>query len=837
MVGTTLGNYKILEKLGAGGQGTVYKALDTKLGRTVVIKVLPEELVAKEANRKRFEREARLASALDHPNICTIFDLNDIDGVHFIAMQYVPGRNVRQLVNGKPLELSSALSIARQVADALVAAHAEGIIHRDIKAGNVMVNNKGQVKVLDFGLAKLLDEDAARSSGIHRTELTEVGIPYGTATYAAPEQARGERVDSRADVFSAGVLLYEMLTGSWPYRGKTAVDVRHAVLHEEPAPLSEARPGPVPPRLQQILDRALKKDPRDRYQKISEFRDDLRAVLRETSTVPSTAIEEGAAVAPRHLQSQSPVSRAFRWLKSITSTEAPVAASPGSVSSQPREAHETPQTSVGDKDRKSVAILPFKNLSNDPQTAFYEFSLADAVITDLARVRSLVVRPSSAIVKYQGKQVDPGDAGREMNVDAVLTSSFLRAGDRLRVTAQLLDVRTGEILWSERIDGDASDIIEVQDTMVQQIVEGLRLELTSEEKAELSKGSTTDAAASEEYLRGRDCLGQFIYHTIAREHIDAAIEHFQRAIQLDPHFALAYSALGGSYVNRSLKGLGEPGDHEKAESAFSKALALDPKLLEARTHMAFIYLHRGEKPKAWEEVERLREEYPNDVGVHFVRGVFARLDGDYERALRSFDRMVRLNPAERVVVSYNRARILSYMGKYEDALAELDAGAAIEPDHPLISAFRARVLYYRGEITAATRILQQVLQQHPEIDGIRPILAMCLSAQGKHGEADEQLTKKVRRTAAGDHDISYWLASAYILQGRQVEALRWLETAIDLGNWNYRWFEMDPNWAGFRDDPRFIELMSRIKNESNKDQVNKGESNKGENNKSESQTA
>ncbi len=238
MVGTTLGNYKILEKIGAGGQGTVYRAIDSKLGRTVVIKVLPAELTTKESNLKRFEREARLASALDHPNICTIFDLNEINGIHFIAMQFVEGRNVRQLVNGRPLELESALSIAIQVADALAVAHASGIVHRDIKAGNVMVTSKGQAKVLDFGLAKLLDEDAARSSGIHHTELTEVGVPYGTATYAAPEQARGDRVDSRADIFSTGVLLYEMLTGTWPFRGKTAVDVRHAVLHEDPIPVS-----------------------------------------------------------------------------------------------------------------------------------------------------------------------------------------------------------------------------------------------------------------------------------------------------------------------------------------------------------------------------------------------------------------------------------------------------------------------------------------------------------------------------------------------------------------------------------------------------------------------
>src|SRR2546422_3268436 len=258
MIGKFLRNYKILEKLGVGGQGTVYKATDGKLGRTVVVKVLPAELTAREANLKPFEREARLASALDHPNICTIFDLNEINGVNFISMQYVEGRNVRQLVNGRPLELQSALSIAIQVTDALAAAHSRGIIHRDVKAGNVMVTSHGQVKVLDFGLAKLLDEDAARTSGIHHTELTEVGVPYGTATYAAPEQARGDRVDSRADIFSTGVLLYEMLTGTWPFRGKTAVDVRHAVLHEEPGPLNGLRPDPVAPRLQQIIYRALK---------------------------------------------------------------------------------------------------------------------------------------------------------------------------------------------------------------------------------------------------------------------------------------------------------------------------------------------------------------------------------------------------------------------------------------------------------------------------------------------------------------------------------------------------------------------------------------------------
>jgi len=812
MVGTTLGNYKILEKLGAGGQGTVYKAVDSKLGRTVVIKVLPEELLAKEANVKRFEREARLASSLDHANICTIFDLNEIDGIHFIAMQYIAGRNVRQLVNGKPLQLESALSIAIQVADALAVAHAQGIIHRDIKAGNVMVNNKGEVKVLDFGLAKLLDEDVARTSGIHHTELTEVGVPYGTATYAAPEQARGDRVDSRADIFSTGVLLYEMLTGTWPFRGKTAVDVRHAVLHEDPVPIAEARPDPVPPRLQQILDRALQKDPRDRYQQMAQFRDDLRAAVRDMAMTSGAIVDDtGLPVAPRHLNAEGPMARAVRWFKNLTGSESSTGSSGrGRSVSQPGDADETP-TTFGDRERKSIAIMPFKNLGNDPETAFYEFSLADAVITELARVRALVVRPSSVIVKYQGQQFDPGDVGRELDVDAILTASFLRAKEHLRVTVQLLDVRTSEILWSDRIDADASDIIAVQDSIVQHIVDGLCVELSPDEKVELAKGSTSDAAASEEYLRGRHCMGQFIYHTISRADLDSAINHFERAIELDPKFALAHSALGGCYVNRVLKGLGEAGDYDKAQSAFNKALALDPKLLEARMHMIFIYMTHGQKQKAREQVELLREEYPNDVGVHFTRGYLARLDADYERALRSFDRMVRLNPNERVVTSFHRARIFMYQQRYEDALHELDQGAAIEPDHPLLQTFRARVLFYRGEVDAATRILEQVLERHPKMDGIRPILAICLSAQGKHELANKQLTDRVKVAAAADHDIAYWLGSAYLLQGRQVLALTWLQKAIDLGNENYLWFESDPNWSDLHDDPRFKEMMQRVR--------------------------
>ncbi|HEY0366419.1 MAG TPA: protein kinase, partial [Pyrinomonadaceae bacterium] len=650
MIGKSLRNYKILEKLGVGGQGTVYKATDGKLGRTVVVKVLPAELTAKEANLRRFEREARLASSLDHPNICTIFDLDEAEGHHFIAMQYVEGKNVRQLVNGHPLELKSALLIAIQVTDALAAAHAREIIHRDIKSGNVMVTPSGQVKILDFGLAKLLDDtdDSSRST-IHRTDLTEIGVPYGTATYAAPEQARGDRVDKRADIFSTGVLLYEMLTGTWPFRGKTTIDVRHAVLHDAPVPVADLRKEPIPPRLQQILDRCIEKEPRDRYQKMDELRDDLRSVLREISSGDTSGVTPEPA---RHLSGGGTVSRAMRWLKGGRGRSESTSA-PGLVTPTKPTIHETPFTTIADPEKKSLAVLCFRNLSNDPASAFYEFSLADAVITELARVRSLVVRPSSVIAKYQGGTMDPREIGQELRVNAVLAAGFIHAGGRFRVTAQLLDVGSGDILWSDRIDTSTEDIIAVQDEIAQRIVEGLRLELSPAEQDGIAKPSTQNAAAYEQYLRGRDLFARFIFRTIDPQDCDAAIEHFQRAIELDPNFALALDGLGASYVNRVFKGFGGAEDYERAEVAFAKALAIDPKLVEARMLRVFIYLWRGEKQKAREEVAQARREAPDEPVVHFVKATLHRLDGEYGRALRSYDRLMRLDPAAHVVASYN----------------------------------------------------------------------------------------------------------------------------------------------------------------------------------------
>jgi eukaryotic-like serine/threonine-protein kinase len=808
MVGKTLRNYRITEKLGVGGQGTVYKATDLKLGRSVVIKVIPPELSAKEANLKRFEREARLASSLDHPNICTIYDLDEVDGVHFIAMQHVDGKNVRQLVAGRPLELKTVLLIGLQVADALATAHSRGIIHRDVKSGNVMVTPSGQVKVLDFGLAKLLDEAEAATTGIHRTELTEIGIPYGTATYAAPEQARGDRVDKRADIFSLGVLLYEMLTGTWPFQGKTTIDVRHAVLYDPPRPIGELRSTPIPPRLTQIIDRALAKDPKDRFQNMEDFRNELRQVLQEVDAAATGGYQNVAPEPPRHLAGANPVSRAVRWLKSITRSESQTSA-PNAASISKQGIHETPFTTVADQEKKSLAILCFRNLSNDPAASFYEFSLADAVITELARIRSLVVRPSSVIARYQGQTRDPREIGKELSVNAVLTAGFIHSGEHFRVTAQLIDVASGELLWSDRIDTSAADIIALQDTIAQRIVEGLSVELSPAEQDGIAKASTQNPVAYEQYLRGRDLFARFIFRTLSRDDCDSAIAYFERAIQLDPNFALAHDGLGACYVNRVFKGFGGAEDYERAEVAFKKALAIDPNIFEARMLMVFVYLWRGEKQKARDEVSRARNEAPNEPVVHFVKAMLHRLDGEYGRALRSYDRLVRLDPAAHVVASYSRALVHMYMGHFDETFRQLDNAG--EPDNALVRTFRALALYYTGQTDAAAELMRDTVQKHPNMHGIRPFMAMFLSAQGKHDEALAQLTPEVKRNGEVDADISYSIGAVYALEGLKGEALEWLERSIALGNANHPCFENDPNWTNLRSDPRFIELTSKRK--------------------------
>ena len=568
------------------------------------------------------------------------------------------------------------------------------------------------------------------------------------------------------------------------------------------------RQEPLPPQLQQIIDKSLAKEPKDRYQKIAIMRDELRTILQQFA---GAQVMPGDTFAPSHSDG-SAVKRVLNWFTGKSTPEATSVGRTPSSSSSPSFAPDILLTATG-IEKKSVAILPFQNLSQDPASSFYEFALADAVITELAQIRSIIVRPSSVIAKYHGKEIDPREAGKELRVHAVLSAGFLRAGEKLRVTAQLLDVKSGDILWSDRIDAEGSDILALQDGIAQRILEGLRLELTDLEAEKLGKRATENADAWEEYLRGRDNFGRFIFRTIDADDCDAAIVNFKRAIELDPHFALAYSGLGACYANRVFKGLGEPEDYTYAEAAFSKAFFYDQNVVEARVLMVMIYMGRGEKKKARSEIDLLQKQFPNDPALYFVKGVMHRLDGEYEESLKAFEKLTRLDPAARAVAAYNSARIFIYKREFDKALEMLDKGAKVEPNHPMIKIFRSGVFYYQGKFDEANDLIASVLKENPRMDGIRPLAAEFLAGSGRHDEARAQLTDDALALSRSDHDMAYWVGSTYALLGEKDLAFKWLNKAIRLGNQNKPYFENDTNLDSLRDDPRFAEVMDKMSNE------------------------
>jgi serine/threonine protein kinase len=462
----TISHYRLEEPLGQGGMGRVLKAYDTMLDRTVALKLLAPELMAEEDPRKRFLREARLASALEHPNICMVYEIAEADHQFFIAMQYVPGKTLKKVIGGRPISLESLLSIALQVADALEVAHSRGIIHRDIKSSNIIITPRGQAKVLDFGLAKLLTDKERATE-----ELTRVGSPMGTPSYMSPEQARCERVDHRSDIYSFGVVLYEMATGRMPFKAASSVDVMHAVIHDTYKPVGEINPQ-LPQELIALVDKAMAKRLSDRYQSMQQLLEELRW-LNAAMRIGGQGVPDGVSVPfvlPKRQLSQGAFSRLFGRL---FGSEPQIEIQAGQLQTAKGDQATPGEFSLAGVPEKTIAILPFRNLSGDPQSDFYGLSLADSLITELARVKSVAVIPSSQVARYRNQSVDPARVRAELNVDIVLMGNFLKAGERLRVTAQLIDAIHGGLLWSEKIDADAREVPAIQDRIAQRILAGL----------------------------------------------------------------------------------------------------------------------------------------------------------------------------------------------------------------------------------------------------------------------------------------------------------------------------------------------------------------------------
>ncbi|MDT5158023.1 MAG: eukaryotic-like serine/threonine-protein kinase [Acidobacteriota bacterium] len=798
--GTHLGSYQIRSAIGAGGQGEVYQAFDTTLHRLVVLKVLPPEHTFKPAMLARFEREARLASSLDHPNICTIHGLHETNGVRFIAMQYVEGKNVRQLVKGHPLELTSALTIAIQVADALAAAHARGIVHRDIKAGNVMVTETGVVKVLDFGLAKLLEPEREDTNDPH---LTELGVPYGTATYAAPEQAAGGKVDHRADIFSTGVLLYEMLAGTWPFKGQNNIEVRYAVLHDEPAPLARARgeESSVIERLQEVLDRALAKDPAGRYQRVEDLSADLRAILREIDPEASQGSSFPGVVVPvaprRRTRAGVFAFLLRRKVVAFMAGGALLLALAVGVSLYLNRARHVPID--------SLAVLPFTNVGADPDAEYLSDGISESLINSLSQLPSIKVRSRNSVFRYKGRGTAPEKIGSDLGVRAVLTGQVRRRGDEIAVNVELIDVQDDSHIWGESYTRRLSDLPRLQEELSRDITDKLRLRLSGADEQRLVKSYATNSEAYQLYLQGR-----YYWNKRTGEGLQKGIEYFTRAIEKDGNYAPAYSGLADCYSLLNVYDVAPATESEpKAREAATRALALDDGLAEAHASLASVsYRFDWNWPDAEQHFKRAIELKPDYATAHQWYSAMLAAEGRFDEANAEARRAHELEPFSLTINSVVGRR-LYYAHQYEQALVV--HRRTVEMDRTFVRGHveLGSTLAQMGRTDEAVAEFRQALALDEGSITALAGLGHAYAASGQRGQA-LQLIGQLNELAKRRYVSPYHLAIIYAGLGERERALDELERAADE---RYNWLvflKVEPLFESLHSEPRFNALVRRV---------------------------
>ncbi|TET69815.1 MAG: hypothetical protein E3J56_09040, partial [Candidatus Aminicenantes bacterium] len=733
---TVAGKYKVIEELGRGGMGVVYKAEDTRLKRTVALKFLPPEFARDSEARERFVREAQAAAALDHPHICTIYEISEVEGQTFISMAYIKGQSLKEKIASDPLELEKAINVAIQVTEGLQEAHEKGIVHRDIKPANIMLTEKGQVKIMDFGLAKL-------SWGV---DLTKTATIMGTVAYMSPEQAKGEKVDHRTDIWSFGAMLYEMLTGKLPFRSDKDQATIYAILHEEPQSTTELRKD-IPENLDKIIEKCLKKSPQKRYKDVEAILNDLKSVAM--------------------------------------SIEAP---SPSKVISEKKP---------------SIAVLPFVNMSADPENEYFSDGLTEELINALTKVKELFVVARTSSFAFKGEKVDIREIGQRLNVDNLLEGSVRKVGNRVRITAQLVKVEDGYHLWSERYDRNMEDVFAIQDEITEKIMDKLMAALDVRRKPP-EEHRPVNLEAFDLYLKGRYYWNKFS--------LDKAITYYKQAIEKDSTYALAYAAVAEAYymLSTGFDILPSKEGMPKAREAAQKALEFDPTLAEAHASLGLIALsYDWDRKAAKKYFQKALELNPNSASAHqWIEFYWTYMEANLDKATTHLERGLELDPLNLFIKA--RLGFLSLFSRDLDrAFDQFKEIIDFEPNYALGHVGLMNVYWGKELYNEAFASGEKVLKLGPPAVAYIGGLGHIYAIGGKKDKAYEFLAELEERSQKG-YVSSFWVAVIYIGLGEIDKAFEWLEKAYEERDSNLILVTIPWPFDPLRSDPRYKQLLIKM---------------------------